>query len=239
MASQLLAAQIIPSLGITGLAAIPPGKLASHHDFLRLLFHHQHYNLNGFKGIRSVSCKLDSKTKKARCHEEGDPTSLWCDTRASCLQLGSPCLLAKVKENWETARLPLKDNDDHLLRVLEKVKSGYDKVGGRRGLTEADIEVLKKTTVNLAPQDWEKRILNDSLTSAVQHRMKIDSRSEIDNKFSPCWFRCCLPFVVDVVSCVVLDYLLEKLRRRLCYAGDIITPLQEPSIWNIMLPILN
>ena len=172
MASQLLAAQIIPSLGITGLAAIPPGKLASHHDFIRLLFHHQHYNLIGFKGIRSVSCKLDSKTKKARCHEEGDPTSLWCDTRASCLQLGSPCLLAKVKENWETARLPLKDNDDHLFRVLEKVKSGYDKVGGRRGLTEADIEVLKKTTVNLAPQDWEKRILNDSLTSAVQHRMK-------------------------------------------------------------------
>ena len=78
-----------------------------------------------------------------------------------------------MKENWETARLPLKDNDDHLLRVLEKVKSGYDKVGRRRGLTEADVEVLKKSTVNLAPQDWEKRILNDSLTSEVQHRMKI------------------------------------------------------------------
>ena len=75
-----------------------------------------------------------------------------------------------MKENWETARLPLKDNDDHLFRVLEKVKSGYDKVGGRRGLTEADIEVLKKTTVNLAPQDWEKRILNDSLTSAAASR---------------------------------------------------------------------
>ena len=157
-----------PPLASLGLP--PPRQAASHHDYLRLLFHHQHYNLNGFKGIRSVSCKLDSKTKKARCHEEGDPTSLWCDTRASCLQLGSPCLLAKVKENWETARLPLKDNDDHLLRVLEKVKSGYDKVGGRRGLTEADIEVLKKTTVNLAPQDWEKRILNDSLTSAAASR---------------------------------------------------------------------
>ena len=75
-----------------------------------------------------------------------------------------------MKENWETARLPLKDNDDHLFRVLEKVKSGYDKVGRRRGLTEADIEVLKKTTVNLAPQDWEKRILNDSLTSAAASR---------------------------------------------------------------------
>ena len=45
-----------------------------------------------------------------------------------------------MKENWETANLPLKDQDDHLLRVLEKVKSGYDKVGRRRGgLTEADI----------------------------------------------------------------------------------------------------
>ena len=78
-----------------------------------------------------------------------------------------------MKENWETARLPLKDNDDHLLRVLEKVKSGYDKVGGRRGLTEADIEVLKKTSVNLAPRDWERGILNDSLTSVVQYRIKI------------------------------------------------------------------
>ena len=101
MASQLLAAQLIPSLGITVLAAIPPGKLASHHDFIRLLFHHQHYNLLGFNGIRSISCKLNSKTKKARCHEEGDPTALLCDTRASCLQLGSPCLLAKVKKNCQ------------------------------------------------------------------------------------------------------------------------------------------
>ena len=70
MANQLLAAQLIPSLGITGLAAIPPGKLSSHHDFIRLLFHHQHYNLLGFNGLRSITCKIDSKTKKARCHED-------------------------------------------------------------------------------------------------------------------------------------------------------------------------
>ena len=61
MANQLLAAQLIPSLGITGLAAIPPGKLSSHHDFIRLLFHHQHYNLLGFNGIRSISWKLDKE----------------------------------------------------------------------------------------------------------------------------------------------------------------------------------
>ena len=99
MAGQLLAAQLIPSLGITGLAAIPPGKLASHLDVIRVLFHHQHYNFQGFNGLRSVCCIIDRKTKKGRCHDEGDPTTLWCDTRASCLQLGSPCLLAKVKTN--------------------------------------------------------------------------------------------------------------------------------------------
>ena len=32
-------------------------------------------------------------------------------------------LAAPVKANWEPARLPLKDQDDHLLRILEKVKS--------------------------------------------------------------------------------------------------------------------
>jgi len=53
------------------------------------------------------------------------------------------------------------------------VKSGFDKVGRRLGLTEVDIEVLKKATVNLAPLNWEKRILNDSMTSAVQHRIEI------------------------------------------------------------------
>ena len=115
---------------------------------------------------------IDSKTKKGRCHEEGDPTSLWCDTRTSCLQLGSPCILAKVKKNWEDAKLPLKDQDDHILRVLEKVKSAHDKKK-KNGLTEADIAMLKKTTVNLAPQDWESRILADELTSAAQHQEKI------------------------------------------------------------------
>ena len=118
MAGQLLAAKLIPSLGITGLVAIPPGTLPSHHDFICLLFHHQHYNLQS--SIRGICCLIDSKTKMGRCHEEGEPTSLWCETRASCLQLGSPCLLAKVKQNWEDARLPLKNNDNNIIRTMEK-----------------------------------------------------------------------------------------------------------------------
>ena len=172
MAGQLLAAKLIPSLGLTGLAAIPPGTLASHLDFIRVLFHHQHYNFQGFNGLRSVCCIIDRKTKKGRCHDEGDPTTLWCDTRASCLQLGSPCLLAKVKINWEDAHLPLKNSDDNIIRTLEKVKSDFDKKK-KVGLSEADINALNESTVNLAPQDWERIILSDKLTSANQHQQKI------------------------------------------------------------------
>ena len=40
------------------------------------------------------------------------------------------------------------------------------------------------------------------------------------------------PKPVDVVSCVGLDYLLDKLY----YAGDIITPLQQPLLWTITPP---
>ena len=41
------------------------------------------------------------------------------------------------------------------------------------------------------------------------------------------------PRLVDVVSCVELDYMLEKLRCSLCDAGDIITitPHQQPCYY--------
>ena len=47
MASQQLNPQMRPKLGVSESAALPPGKLASQHDFLRLMFHQQHYNLTG------------------------------------------------------------------------------------------------------------------------------------------------------------------------------------------------
>ena len=173
MANQLLAANQIPALGVVGLAAIPPGKLASHHDFLRLLFHHLHYRVQGFKGIASKACKINCKTKKARCRDQvDDPTSTWSEVRTSCLQLGSPCILAKVKKNWEEAEFPLKDHNFNILQVLNKVKKDFDKKK-KNGLQEEYLETLKKTTLNLAPKDWESRILNDRLMSSAQHRAKI------------------------------------------------------------------
>ena len=173
MASGQLGPQMIPLLGVSGLAVVPPGKLASHHDFLRLLFHHLHYNLTGFQGVPSICCKVDSKTKRTRCKEVSELTTPWSETRAGCIQSGSPCLMAKIKKNWEEAHLPIKDLDSNILRSLVKIKSDFDKKK-RHGFSEGEVEALKKTTVNLAPSDWESRILADRLTSAAQHIVKIN-----------------------------------------------------------------
>ena len=173
MAGQQLNPQMIPQLGVSGLAALPPGKLASEHDFLRLLFHQQHYNLTGFQGVPSICCKVDSKTKRTRCKEASDLTTPWSETRAGCIQSGNPCLMAKIKKNWEEAHPPTKDLDLHILRSLVKIKTNFDKKK-RHGFSEGEVESLKTTTVNLAPSDWESRILADRLTSAAQHLVKIN-----------------------------------------------------------------
>ena len=161
MARQQLNPQMIPHLGVSGLPAVPPGKLASEHDFLRLLFHQQHYNLMGFQGVPSVCCKVDSKTKRTRCKEVSDPTTPWSETKAGCIQSGNHCLIAKIKKNREEAHLPIKDCDSHIIRSLVKIKSNFDKKKGR-GISD------------LAPSDWESRILADRLTSAAQHIVKIN-----------------------------------------------------------------
>ena len=163
---------MIPHLGVPGLAAAPPGKLQSHHDFLRLLWHHQHYQMKGFKGIPSICCTIDSSTKKARCREVGDLMVPWSESRKGCREAGSPCLLAKVKHNWEEACLPLKDCDSSILRTLVKIKADFDKKM-KNGVNQAVISSLTTQTVNLAPSDWQKRILADNLTSGAQHSAKI------------------------------------------------------------------
>ena len=70
MANQLLAAQMIPRLGVTGLAFPSPGRLPSHLDLLRLLLHQQHYDLLGLQGMGKICCKIDGKIHKARCKNE-------------------------------------------------------------------------------------------------------------------------------------------------------------------------
>ena len=176
MAEQL-APTIIPRLGVTGLAAVPQGKLASQHDFLRMLFHHQHYDMLGFQGIQSICCKVDSKSKKAKCKEVCDVSEPWSESRAGCIESGSPCLLAKLKKNWDDANFPVKDCDSSILRVLGKIKGDFDKKK-RRPLSAGEVESLMRTTVNLAPADWENRIRSDRLTSAAQHVLKINTMKD-------------------------------------------------------------
>ena len=97
----------------------------------------------------------------------------WSDSRAGCIEAGSPCLLAKVKHNWEEAHLPIKDRDNDILRVLSKIKDDFDRKS-KNGVPEAYLESLKNQTINLAPADWERRIRADNLTSASQHLAKIN-----------------------------------------------------------------
>ena len=81
--------------------------------------------------------------------------------------------MAKIKKNWEEAHPPTKDLDLHILRSLVEIKTNFDKKK-RHGFSEGEVESLKTTTVNLAPSDWESRILADRLTSAAQHLVKIN-----------------------------------------------------------------
>ena len=126
MANQVLAAQMIPRLGVTGLASPPPGRLPSHLDLLRLLHHQQHYNLVGFQGMGKICCKIEGKTHKARCQEGNDLMVPWDECRTGCIAAKNPCLLAQMKHNWEIAHLPNKNRDKHLLRAMGKEQ--YEKM---------------------------------------------------------------------------------------------------------------
>ena len=109
MANQVVAAQMIPRLGVPGLASPPPGRLPSHLDLLRLLHHQQHYNLVGFQGMGKICCKIEGKTHKARCQEGNDLMVPWDECRTGCIEAKNPCLLAQIKHNWEIAHLPIND----------------------------------------------------------------------------------------------------------------------------------
>ena len=67
----------------------------------------------------------------------------------------------------------MKDCDCRFIRSTFKIKSDFDKKL-RHGVSQGVISTLTTQTVNLAPSDWQKRILADNLTSAAQHRAKID-----------------------------------------------------------------
>ena len=101
--------------------------------------------------------------------------SWWSESRKGCREAGSPCLLAKVKHNWEVACLPLKDCDSSSPAFSELLSNSRQILTKKikNSVNQAVISSLTTQSVNLAPSDWQKRILADNLTSAAQHSAKI------------------------------------------------------------------
>ena len=64
----------------------------------------------------------------------------------------------RIKKAWKEASLPLKSDKD-IIDLLAKLKKTFDykKKAGLANIEDYVIKI-KKTTLNLAPADWEKRI---------------------------------------------------------------------------------
>ena len=82
MANQLLAAQMIPRLGVTGLASPPQGRQPSQLNLLRLLLHQQHLGFRGWE--RSAARSMVKLT--ARCKESNDLMVPWDECRTGCIE---------------------------------------------------------------------------------------------------------------------------------------------------------
>ena len=44
-----------------------------------------------------------------------------CEDEGGCKAKDKPCCLFKVKEIWSSAGFPMKERDDHIMRVLNKI----------------------------------------------------------------------------------------------------------------------
>ena len=99
---------------------------------------------------------------------------------------GLPCLLAKLKERWEEAGLPIKDRDHQIIEILTKLKADFDKLKRKKFNNEESkqeaINKLKMKTVNLAPIDWKTRIMSDRILWA---QAKADKVELLDDYIGP------------------------------------------------------
>ena len=156
-----MAAPLVPIFESPSIAWAPEEKLPSEADLVLMI-----YNYNerlGKVGLNSMCCAI--KQKECICYSE-----------EGCLISGVPCLMRRVKERWIEARMPLQKDDFNILRIMKKVKAKFDSKNKNR-LSEVTrrsfVESLRKTTMNLAPRDWEVEIKADRVLSREQHESKI------------------------------------------------------------------
>ena len=171
----------VPFLGVEPLDRAPVGSLPSQYDLVCMMWGHV-TDFKGFQGFRNhkiegelVCCSISRETERGRCGEEG-----------GCLGRGLPCLLAKLKERWEEAGLPIKDRDHHIIEILTKLKADFDKLKRKKFNNEESkqeaINKLKMKTVNLAPIDWKTRIMSDRILWA---QAKADKVELLDDYIGP------------------------------------------------------
>ena len=145
-------------LQLPPISSLPPRSLPSDADFLCLL-----------QGGTPVPCKLRGSRdkRKAICSEEG-----------GCQSKNKPCVLFKFKESWSVAGFPMKQRDEHIFRVFDKIKKTFaakKKAHSSSRLQEEDraayVKSLQNTTVNLAPEDFQSKILEMPLPNHMKKNM--------------------------------------------------------------------
>ena len=140
---------LVPVLQIPPILSLPPKSLPSEADYLRLLH-----------GDTPPHCKI--KKRKAICYDEG-----------GCQDKNAPCVLYKIKKTWIMPALPIKDRDDNIVRMFDKIKaklaSKKKAMSSGRLLEKSRQEFcrsLSETTINLAPEDYEAKVKADHALSA-------------------------------------------------------------------------
>ena len=151
----------MPVLQIPPILSLPPKSLPSEADYLRLLH-----------GDTPPHCKI--KKRKAICYDEG-----------GCQDKNAPCVLYKIKKTWIMPALPIKDRDDNIVRMFDKIKaklaSKKKAMSSGRLLEKSRQEFcrsLSETTINLAPEDYEAKVKADHALSASHKKKMLDILSD-------------------------------------------------------------
>ena len=174
---------VIPILDVPGLLRAPPEKLPSKENLFQLVHHHLNYQLVGFQGFSSISCRMviqrDRRIAVCQVLASGLDIVITLNVQndEGCAARGAPCLLFKVKERWINAGLPLKE-DHNIISLLTKTWKEF--TNQRRNMARMTEEKKVRlragwaVTVNLAPEGWEAIIRSDWHSNAAEHTRKIN-----------------------------------------------------------------
>ena len=148
----------LPFFDLPPISSLPPKTLPSHADYLCLL-----------NGDTPAPCKLRGSRDKRRAI---------CTDEEGCHAKNKPCVLFKLKERWAVAGFPMKQRDEHILRVFDKIKKTFaakKKAHSSGRLQEEDraayVKLLQETTVNLAPEDFQSKVMEMPLPNHMRRNM--------------------------------------------------------------------